>query len=652
MAESNVQINVTANVASAVSALNRVSQSMQEISRNTGMEKLSESMTKFGSKMKSFGDTMSKTVSLPLLGLGIASTKLASDLAESTNKVEVVFGKSADAVKSWSSTTLKSFGIAKGTALDMASTFGDMATSMKVPQEQASAMSQKLVGLAGDLASFKNIGVDRANEALTGIFTGETEAMKSLGVVMTETNLKAFALSQGITKSYDSMSEAEKVNLRYQYVLNATKNAQGDFARTATGTANETRTFGQVLKEVGANFGQYILPVITPVIARLNELMIAFGQLSPQVKQVILIIAGIAIAIFPVISVLGSLIASIGTIGTAIAGAGGAMALLTNPITIVIASIVALIAIFTALYTHNEAFRAKVQEVWAFVQQIISQAVANIMTIISVFVAVASAIWKQHGDTIMAVVMSAFNIVVAVIKTALVVISGIIQVFAGLLTGNWSKVWEGIKQIVSSVWNGIGAIITNYVNLIKNTISAGLGVVGSIVSNIFNGIKNNIVNLFSSAVNYVGGQLGRLKSMFSGLSLQLPHIKLPHFTISGSFSLNPPRIPSIGVNWYAKGGVFDSPSVIGVGEAGQEAVLPLTNDRTMGMLAGTLAEYWTPDNVNGNDSASVVIEKIEINALTKEESPEKLAKRCVEAIDSELAKREGRNRRGNGRNRL
>lgn len=647
MAESNVQINVTANVASAVSALNRVSQSMQEIGRSTGMEKLSESMTNFGNKMKSFGTTMSKAVSLPLLGLGIASTKLASDLAESTNKVEVVFGKSADAVKSWSSTTLKSFGIAKGTALDMASTFGDMATSMKVPQEQASAMSQKLVGLAGDLASFKNIGVDRANEALTGIFTGETEAMKSLGVVMTETNLKAFALSQGITKSYDSMSEAEKVNLRYQYVLNATKNAQGDFARTATGTANETRTFGQVLKEVGANFGQYILPVITPVIARLNELMIAFGQLSPQVKQVILIVAGIAIAIFPVISVLGSLIASIGTIGTAIAGAGGAMALLTNPITIVIASIVALIAIFTALYTHNEAFRAKVQEVWAFVQTLISQAVANIMTIISVFVAVASAIWKQHGDTIMAVVMSAFNIVVAVIKTALGVISGIIQVFAGLLTGNWSKVWEGIKQIVSSVWNGIGDVITNYVNLIKNTISAGLGVAGSIVSSIFNGIKNSIGNAINGAVSLVGSGINRIKSFFAGLTLQLPHIKLPHFNISGGFSIMPPQMPKISVSWYKNGGIVDSPTIFGAGEAGAEAIVPLRNKQSMDMIGSAFAEYMPEAKTDNNNTGNTTV-----NIYNPVVADKQNIKDLAEQVNDELYKIQQRERRGNGRNRI
>lgn len=160
-----------------------------------------------GDKMQDFGRKLSDTgkklsvVSLALVGLGAKCVEYASDTEEAMNKVEVAFGGSADAVKRFADTTLDSYGIAKGTALDMAALFGDMGTSMGLSQQEAAKMSTSMVGLAGDLASFKNIGLDQATNALKGVFTGETESLKNIGVVMTQTNLDAFALAEGFGKT-------------------------------------------------------------------------------------------------------------------------------------------------------------------------------------------------------------------------------------------------------------------------------------------------------------------------------------------------------------------------------------------------------------------------------------------------------------------
>ena len=123
----------------------------------------------------------------------------------------------------------------------MAALFGDMGTAMGQTPAEAAKMSESLVGLAGDLASFKNIGIEEAQTALKGIFTGEGESLKSLGVVMQDSTLEAYAMATGQKKAYDEMTQAEKVALRYAYVMDATKNAQGDFARTSGGTANQLR---------------------------------------------------------------------------------------------------------------------------------------------------------------------------------------------------------------------------------------------------------------------------------------------------------------------------------------------------------------------------------------------------------------------------
>lgn len=265
-----------------------------------------------GGKLSSAGNTLTAAVTAPLLAAGGAAIVMASDYEESLNKVDVAFGDSAERVKEFAQTTVDSYGIAEGTALDMAALFGDMATSMKIPREEAAEMSERLVGLAGDLASFKNISLDQVGTALKSIFTGETESLKELGVVMTEANLDAFALAEGFGKTTDEMTEAEKVQLRYQYVLSATQNAQGDYARTADGTANSLRTLQESAKELGVAFGQELLPQITPLIQKGTKLVKSFGEMGDEEKKLMVSTAAVAAAAGPAVKVLGTATTGLG----------------------------------------------------------------------------------------------------------------------------------------------------------------------------------------------------------------------------------------------------------------------------------------------------------------------------------------------------
>ncbi|MBA3926536.1 phage tail tape measure protein [Listeria rustica] len=276
-----------------------------------------------------------------LVSAGKKVFELASDTNESLNKVEVAFGSNADSVKAWSKTTLDKIGLARGTALDLAATYGDMSTSMGLNTQEADKMSTSMVDLAGDLASFKNIGIDRANTALNGVFTGETEALKSLGIVMTQTNLEQFAMSSGALKagkdqlaasknalarekaqkqlntaikehgknsleareaqlkltevekksntqtqaSLKSLSQAELVRLRYNYVMNATKNSHHDFANTSNQAANASRVFSESLKELGSNAGQYLLPIFTPAIIKASSFVKKMSDIPGTLKK-------------------------------------------------------------------------------------------------------------------------------------------------------------------------------------------------------------------------------------------------------------------------------------------------------------------------------------------------------------------------------
>ena len=245
------------------------------------------------------GNQLTTNLTLPIVALGAGAVKLASDFEESLNKVNVSFGESSKEVEAFAKTTLKSFGIAEGSALEMASLFGDMGTSMGLTQQQASGMSTSLVGLAGDLSSFKNIRLDIAQTALASIFTGETESLKKLGIVMTEANLKQFALEQGITKTIKQMTQAEKVQLRYNFVISKSQNALGDYARTSDGVANSTRNLQESVKELGEQFGKELLPLASDLIKVLTGVVTKIGSMSDENKKLAINIALVTAAFGP-----------------------------------------------------------------------------------------------------------------------------------------------------------------------------------------------------------------------------------------------------------------------------------------------------------------------------------------------------------------
>lgn len=275
---------------------------------NAALSDAQKSLVSFSKQAAELGKTMSTYVTAPLLAAGAASIKMASDFNESLNKVDVSFKSASGSVTEFAKTSLKTYGIASGTALDMASNFGDMATSMGLGVGEASKLSTSLVGLAGDMASFKNIRIDVAQTALNGIFTGETESLKRLGIVMTEANVKAYAFSQGITKQYDTMSQAEKVMLRYNYVMSVTKNAQGDFARTNENAANQMRMFGEGMKQLSAEIGQVMLPAVTSITKAANGMITGFSGASEGTKGFVVALGLIAAATGPLLFLVGTIV--------------------------------------------------------------------------------------------------------------------------------------------------------------------------------------------------------------------------------------------------------------------------------------------------------------------------------------------------------
>ena len=195
----------------------------------------------------------------------------ASDMAEVQNVVDTAFGSMSGKMEEFADTSIKQFGISRLAAKQTGSTFMAMASGMGIAQNSASDMAIALTGLSADMASFYNVSQDVASTALKSIFTGETETLKQFGIVMTDANLQAFALSQGINKSTQQMSQAEKVQLRYNYVMQQTSLAQGDFAKTANSWANQTRILSEQWKEFKSIIGSALVGVILPAVKVLNN---------------------------------------------------------------------------------------------------------------------------------------------------------------------------------------------------------------------------------------------------------------------------------------------------------------------------------------------------------------------------------------------
>jgi phage-related protein len=499
---------------------------------------------KVGSKMKSLGNTMSSVgqsmltfVSLPIAGALGYSIKQASDLNETISKTDVVFGNASDAVLEWSTNTLKSVGLAQGTSLDMVSTYGDMATSMGYNQEKASELSMSIVELAGDMASFKNMNPEQVHTALTGIFTGETEALKSLGIVMTETNLKEYARQQGITKSIEDMTQAEKVQLRYNYVMDMASNSIGDFTRTQDSSANQMRIFTESIKELGAKIGELLLPTFTEIVKWLNKAVEWFSKLDPSIQGIIVKLALFLAVIAPILIAGGFLISTLGTIITFIAG----LSIEVVAIVLVITGFVAVLAgviIKTGLW-RDILERLKVvgglvlnvlKEMWEALKQgedPISKALEMLQKLTSKNTDLSNAIgllkekweffssrvkelledlWTKFQEAwagIWEVVQPFFQRLQDEVLPIFIETVGYILELLGEMASNfkenldliweaWKKVWNKIKPYVESALDLTATIIKNSMEIIKNTVKLAIAILKGDWKGAWTAIKNII----------------------------------------------------------------------------------------------------------------------------------------------------------------
>ena len=450
-------------------------------------------------------------------------------------------------------------------------------------------------------------GISEPNKALQ-------EMVKRIKEAGTAGEANALALEMFGAKAGPDMAAAiREGRLNLDELINSLKSSPESIEQVYTDTADAAEQFvilknriAVALEPLGQKLFEAVnnaMPAIERFIQGLVSIIEKFNALSPAQQDMVLKFAMIVAAIGPVvggigkvITVGGNLFSTFGKISTAIGKAktssgalGVAFTVLTNPVAIIIGAIVGLIAIFVHLYNSNEHFRNVVNNTWNQVKEIIGRVIEGIKTLFHGFVEFGKQIWTMFGQSLSSIVSGAFNLISTFISNILQGIKNVISGFVNIVKSVWHGAWNGISSLTSNVWNGIKAVITGTLNIIKSIIGSVISFIGNIISGGWNGIKNTtatlwggiksaIVSPINGAKDVVKNVLNTIFGFFSNLRLpeiRIPRIKLPHFRLTGEFNLMPPSVPRLSIDWYAKGGIFNAPSIIGVGEAGSEAVLPI-----------------------------------------------------------------------------
>lgn len=258
-----------------------------------GVSAIKQSFNGLGSAVKKIGLLIGGAFAVgKLVQFGKECVELGSDLAEVQNVVDVTFTTMSDKVNEFAKNAMTSAGLSETMAKRYVGTFGAMSKSFGFSEAQAYDMSTALTQLTGDVASFYNISQDLAYIKLKSVFTGETETLKDLGVVMTQSALDQYALANGYGKTTSAMTEQEKVALRLAFVQKQLSAASGDFIRTSGSWANQVRVMQLQLQSLKATVGQGLINIFTPVLKVINVLLGKLATLANAFKSFTELITG------------------------------------------------------------------------------------------------------------------------------------------------------------------------------------------------------------------------------------------------------------------------------------------------------------------------------------------------------------------------
>lgn len=571
------------------------------------------------------------------------------------SQYEQVFGDLSGKADGMSTDMAKTFGMIPEQLRPGMVKFQSMFKGVGIDSKKSLEMTKDATTAAADASKFANKSFDEAQGAIQSFILGNYEAGDAIGIQANDNAIAQYAIQQGAVKTtaeWQKMGDAQKEQMRLGYITHVQKlsGVTGQAARESQSYEAVTQKLGAVWQKFLATVGAPILAAVLPILSKITDVL---GFLTGSTTDA----SGKTSALSKAFQALSDAFKfAAGQISNVLqpvwdiffSGAGAkAEGALTGIVNAVRNFFVFLgnffktnaVPIQKTLVSLFDGVKAAWGVVFGVLRQIINAFFQYVVPYIRQVLGQIMTFWNQNGKQIMQAVGVVFNAIKAVIGAVmpavmgiikntwnsikgiidgtLKVIMGIIKVFTGILTGDWRQVWNGIKDIVSGVWKAISSVIGGAFNNIKGVINAGnaavrsiissgLSVVGRLFSTPFNAAKNAISGVIDGIKGTVSRGIEAVKSFFN-FNISWPHIPLPHFRASGSANpldwIKGKGVPSIGIDWYAKGGIMTDPTAFGMngdnlmvgGEAGKEAVLPL-NRSNLGMIGEGIAATMGSDS--------------------------------------------------------
>lgn len=518
------------------------------------------------------------------------ATDAASGLNEQIAASNIVFGEHAKGMQAWAQTGAEAFGLSARESLAAANAYGNMFSTVGLGAKDTANMSKSMVQLAGDMASFHDQDPTDMLDALRSGLSGEAEPLKKFGVLMNESTVAQAAYRNGIAKVGSKLTEGQKVQARYALIMEQTKKAQGDFGRTADSVANQQRTLAAQNENTAATFGQALLPAVQAFQAVASKVFGFLGKYPGLMQAVVVAVVALSVAIFALNIALSITAATSLTLLPVIGILAG-----------IVVGIAALIAIGYLLVRNWDTIKASAAKVWAAIKKA-AQAVIRWL--------------KANWPLILGILGGPF--VLAII----------------LIARNWKKIIEGAKAAYERVKTILGNL--------RTWLAALPGKIGDIMSRAASRLKEAIVNaaqaLFQGVKDKLNAMLEWLRDLPSKVgavattiasklkaplnavigawnALGIPRVSIPGKKLPGPI----PDIPSIGFGPFpfpdipklALGGIVTRPTLIMAGEAGPEAVMPLSRavGPTINMGGVVIREEIDVDRLVAKLSAAVAVRR-------------------------------------------